>query len=106
MPDVHVPPAAYFIDFDLVMHSVFGARTESTNFFSVFAHPFEVLVASTTPARLIQTADGVAPSAGDGEQLREARRAKMPTAALPRMRGTSFAKCGLRRMAAIWQRYP
>ena len=102
----HTPPEANFIDFDLVMHNVFGARTDCTNFFSVFAQPFAVLVASTTPARLMQMADGGAPSAGDGEQLREARSARMPTPAQPRMRGTSFAKYGLRRMVAIRPPYP
>ncbi len=88
------------------MHSVFGARTESTNFFSVFAQLFDLVVASTTPARLMQMADGEAPSAGDGEQLREARSARMPTPTQPRMRGTSFAKCGLARMVAIRPPYP
>ena len=102
----HTPPIANFIDFDLVMHSVFGARTDSTNFFSVFAQLFAVLVASTTPVRLMQMADGGAPSAGDGEQLREARSARMPTPAQPRRRGTSFAKCGLRRVVAMRQPYP
>ena len=102
----HTPLNANFIDFNLVIHNVFGARTDSTNFFSVFVQLFDVLVASTTPARLMQMAAGEAPSAGDGEQLREARSARMPTAAHPRMRGTSFAKCGLRGVVAISPPYP
>ena len=103
VPEGHLPPAAYFRDFELVMHRVLGARTESTNFFSVFAHPFDVLVASTIPVRLMQTADGVAPSAGDDPFPRAPSSAMRATPAQPRMRGTSLAHRGLRRMVAIWQ---